>query len=58
MRMKKAIEFSTVHTERLQNLQTSLVRSGVLLSMRLQRNGDETYMQNFSGKNVGKCPGE
>jgi hypothetical protein len=54
--MKKASTFSAIHTQRLQHLQTSLSRCGVLLSLRLQRTGDKTYMQNFSEKNVGKGP--
>jgi len=45
IRMKKASTYSTIHTERLQNLQTSLSRFGVLLFLRLQRTGDKTYMQ-------------
>jgi len=58
IRMKKASAFSTIHKERLNNLQTSLSRFVVLLSLKLQRTGDKTYMQNFSEINVRKGPHE
>jgi len=58
--MKKESTLNTVHTERLQNLQTSLSRFGVLLCMRYARGGNTktNYGMDTTGGKEKRTPKE